>query len=133
MAITVRTIYPNLLYQLRITSVSDDVEIIRYTYATGLLTSDYIPASALAILQARWDLLNTGLSAGVVNNFAILLSNLLLVADSGGELAPFYSGGGVNNFLYLTGLNPAATYSINIGISHSESLWLIAAAATAPI
>lgn len=131
MAITVRTLHPNQLYQLRVTSTSTDIVVLRYTYATGLLSSSYIPASALAILQRRWDSLVLGLDAGVTNNFIGLLAALVHISDSGAELGIYYGGDGDSNFLYATDLNGAATYSINVGIPNSHQLWLTGGTATA--
>lgn len=124
MAITVRTLYPNQLYQLRVTATSSDITILRYTYSTGLLSSDYLPATAIAILQRRWDNLVSGLNSLVVNNFAGLLASLVHISDSGAELGIYYGGGGDSNYLYTTGLVALATYSINVGIPNSAEMWL---------
>lgn len=127
MTVTLRTIYPNQLYQLRITSHSPDVEVIRYTYATGLITSPHLPSSATDILQRRWDLLTSGLLAAEKNTFTVLLADLIHVSDPGGTLTTtiyYGSSGGVFNYVFLTGLNPSANYSINVGIPHSTQMWL---------
>ena len=131
MGITVRTLYPNQLYQLRVTSTSADIVVLRYTYATGLLSSSYLPASAIALLQGRWNNLVVGLDASVVNNFIGLLAALLHISDSGGELGILYNGDGDSNFLYPTNLNGSNTYSINVGIPNSIEMWLTGGTATA--
>jgi hypothetical protein len=131
MAITVRTLYPNQLYQLRVTETSSDVPILTYTYATGLLSSDYLPSTAISILQQRWNLLVSGLDSSVVNNFANLLAALVHISDSGGELGIYYNGDGLTNFLYATDLSALNTYVINIGIPNSHEMWLTGGAATA--
>lgn len=127
MSFTVRTIYPNLLYQLRIVGQNDsEVELLRYTVATNLLSSSYIPASALAILQTRWNLLTQDLSTNTKTNFAFLLAGLLYVLESGAELSIQYGGNGVINQLVATGpLSLGTTYVINLGIPWSGALWLI--------
>lgn len=131
MAITVRTLYPNQLYQLRITGTSSDVVILRYTYATGELSSDYLPASAIAILQQRWDNLVSGISTSTVNNFVGLLAALIHVSDSGGELPVYWNGDGSSNYLYVTNLNALVTYAVNVGVPNSAELWLTGGAAIA--
>lgn len=131
MAITLRTLYTNQLYQLRITDTNIDVILLRYTYATGDLSSDYLPASAIAILQQRWDNLVSGLAQATVNNFVGLLASLVHISDSGGELPVYWTSDGNSNYLYLTNLNSLSTYSINVGIPNSIEMWLTGGTAIA--
>lgn len=131
MAITVQTIHPNQLYQLRVTNTSSDIVILSYTYATGLLSSNYLPSTAVALLQRRWDSLVSGLSPSVVNNFVGLLASLVHISDSGAELGIYYTGDGNTNWLYATDLILSNTYSINVGIPNSHEMWLTGGKAAA--
>ena len=122
MSVTLRTIYPNQLYQLQIEDAEADVEVIRYTYATGLITSTHLPNTTVEILQARWDLLTSGFSPSQKNACASLLANLIHVSDPAALALVFYgSSAGVANIVYVTGLS---TNTINVGIPNSVEMWL---------
>jgi hypothetical protein len=131
MSVALQTIYPNQLYQLRVVGQDADVEVIRYTYATGLITSGYLPSTAVAILQTRWNLLTSGLLAVEKNMFAALLGNLIHVSDPSGVAIFYYgSSGGVANVIYATGLLSSSTYSFAVGIPNSIEMWLTGGSAT---
>lgn len=122
MSVTLRTIYPNQIYQLRIEDEGADIEVIRYTYATGLITSAYLPNTAVAILQARWNLLTSELNSSEKNVCAALLANLIHVSDPAAVGLIYYGGSaGTANIVYVSGLS---TGTINVGIPNSAEMWL---------
>lgn len=131
MSVAVRTIYPNLLYQLTVVNESSNVEIIRYTLSNRLLSSSYLPASMIAILQRRWNLINAGVSTPIVEFSAALLGNVVLATDQTGSLTLQYGGTGVYNYLSFVNPDSMSTYVLNVGIPHSTGPLIVSSGAVA--
>lgn len=127
MAITARTIHTDLLIQLTVASTTADFEVLRYTYATDALSSDYLSTRAVNILQTRWETLTENLTAGQKQAQLALLSQLLYVTEGSGTLSIAVQSYAAYNALAVTGLSADTsddTFLVHLGVPHSGGLVL---------
>lgn len=124
MAVSVREIHPDMLYQLTITNTAVDVELLRWTYATGALSSSYLSERALMILQARFDNLLSPYNDSMKQAQIALLSHVVYVSEGRGALNVAASSFAGYNSLALSGLDSSTDYSVLFGVPHSGSLYL---------
>lgn len=119
MAVQVRALQPRLFYLLTISGQAEELELVRWTIATGEVSSAFLPAEVTSLLQLRLTNLTRYIAAADLPDQGEVLGALMAVRVGSGLLTVSSAPGDGYHAVVLGEFEPGTTYSVFLSIPHT--------------